>query len=156
MKLGSGVFHMANGWIFQGKPEIWDVRTGVLTLSHIHWVVRQHANKIGKSDTAFIWISGKDSGVVAVADILSNPTPAMDAAAEIALYPAGPPANFRGQQLRVELGIKKTFKNPIKKTELLRDPLLKDLRILRNPRGTNFALTPTEHAKLSTMARTRK
>ena len=58
-------------WIFQGKPEIWDVVAGVHQLEDANWGVRQYKNDIRAGDTAYIWVSGQNAGIVAVAPLTS-------------------------------------------------------------------------------------
>ena len=50
---------MSNAWIFQGRPDIWDVRRGVNQLARMNWGVRQFKQEIHEDDDAFIYVSGK-------------------------------------------------------------------------------------------------
>jgi predicted RNA-binding protein with PUA-like domain len=107
---------MPNTWIFQGNPEIWDVEAGVRQLERFNWGVRQHEKEIQMGDRVFIWISGRDGGIVAVAKVASSPAHIADNEDEVRLYPSGPPRKFRGEQLRVYLDLEKRLKPQIKRS----------------------------------------
>ncbi len=134
----------SNSWIFQGNPQIWDVSAGVKNLQTTNWSVRQHRDKIRPSDRAYIWESGDKAGIVAVATVTEGPSPIQDTPDDRKFYPKGPPPEFQGQQLRVRIKIDKVLNPRIRKSELKTHPTLKDLNILKNPRGTNFSVTPQQ------------
>ena len=142
---------MSNTWIFQGKPEIWDGTAGV-ELTDIHWVVRQHKNDIQVADTVYIWQSGTDAGIVATSTVTSPPTLSEDTPDEIELYPDGPPPDFQGKQIRVALHVDRVLPTRLTKIELLNHAVLQNLRIIRNPRGTNFAVSDEQAAALTNLA----
>ncbi|MEJ2376152.1 MAG: EVE domain-containing protein [Pseudolabrys sp.] len=95
---------MSNAWIFQGRPEIWDGIAGV-KLTDIHWVVRQHKDDIRLGDTVYVWQSGADAGIIAIATVRSLPALSEDTEAEVELYPDEPPPDFQGKQMRVNLHV---------------------------------------------------
>ena len=139
---------MSNTWIFQGKPEIWDGTAGV-ELTDIHWVVRQHKKDIQVGDIVYIWQSGEDAGIIAIATVTSLPTLSEDTSDEIELYPDGPPSDFQGKQMRVTLHVDRILATRLTKSELQDHPVLRNLRIIRNPRGTNFAVSAEQVAELT-------
>jgi predicted RNA-binding protein with PUA-like domain len=143
---------MANTWIFQGNPEIWDVRAGVNQLGTMNWGVRQFKNEIHLGDDVFIWVSGRDAGIVALATVTSPQGEYVDSTAETALYPGGPPPKFRGKQLRVYLRIDKVLTRRITRLELLQHPTLSDLTVLTMPRGTNFRVSARQAQELRSIA----
>ena len=59
---------MANVWIFQSNPKIYDLRTELddPTCKEANWTVRQYKDKIKKGDIALHWISGKNRGIYAI------------------------------------------------------------------------------------------
>lgn len=139
----------ANAWIFQGNPGIWDVSGGLSALRH--WVVRQHRKEIKSGDLAYIWESGAKAGIVAVAAVTSDPVIASDTPAEIELYRDRPPPGHQGDQLRVNIRIEHVLKPRLSKPDLKEHPILRELGILRNPRGTNFRVTPEQAAALEAL-----
>jgi hypothetical protein len=142
---------ISNTWIFQGRPETWDVSRGVNSLTDIHWVVRQYGSDIKTGDRVYIWESGDKAGIVATATVTSLPTLSEDDAAEVKLYPGGPPTEFKGKQLRVSLHIDRVVLPRLKKTELQKHPTLKSLNIIRNPRGTNFKVSAEQVGPLESL-----
>ena len=146
---------MTNTWIFQGNPEIFDVNVGVNQLKRLNWGVRQHKNEIKEGDQVYIWISGRNAGIVAVATITSSPGYYTDGPDEVELYPGGPPPKFQGRQLRVYLRINNVLRTRITRLELLSHPILRDLAILRMPRATNFWVSPQQARGLESIVNER-
>jgi 5-methylcytosine-specific restriction enzyme B len=146
---------LANSWIFQGRPETWNVNVGVRTLRRINWVVRRYKDKIAPGDRVFVWEAGAESGIVATATVISAPACIEDSPGEAELYPQGPPPGFQGKQLRAAIEIEKVLNPRIRKTELLRHPLLKDLSIIRSAQGTNFSVTHDQAIQLEALAGSR-
>ena len=116
-----------------------------------HWEVRQHAKEIKAGDRAFIWEAGPDAGIVAVAIVKSDPAPMEDTPEEAKFYPNGPPLEFQGKRLRVRVEVVQEITPIIHRSLLVKDPILKDLKIIRNPRGTNFSITEEQVDKLDAL-----
>lgn len=71
-------------WIFQANPDRYDV-LNALSDSELEsqcWQVNQNAEKIKKGDIALIWMSGKEAGIYAVTEVISNPMVMEDFPAE--------------------------------------------------------------------------
>jgi predicted RNA-binding protein with PUA-like domain len=143
---------MANTWIFQGKPEIWDVPGGVNRLETFNWGVRQFEDEIHEGDDVFIWVSGRGAGIVALATVTCEPGYYSDRPEEIALYPGGPPLKFQGRQLRVYLRREKVMNRRITRSELREHPSLRDLSILAMPQATNFRVSADQAQELRAIA----
>jgi predicted RNA-binding protein with PUA-like domain len=146
---------MPQTWIFQGKPEIWDVVAGVNRLPKINWGVRQYKDEIKVGDSVYIWVSGRNAGIVALARVTSSPDFYTDSAEEKALYPGGPPRKFQGKQLRVYLDIDRILRRRIARLELVNHPILGDLSILKMPQATNFRVSAQQAHQLDLIAKER-
>lgn len=146
---------MANTWIFQGNPEIFDVSAGVNLLKRLNWSVRQHKNEIEEGDQVYIWISGRNAGIVATATVTSSPSYYTDTPEETKLYPDGPPPEFQGSQLRVWLRIDNVLTRRITRFELLDHPVLSNLTILAMPRATNFRVSSQQGRELESIVQRR-
>lgn len=85
----------SNTWIFQGSPKIWNVAAAVASLSQIDWVVRQHKGEIVPGDRVFIWESGDNAGIVAVARVILPPMSIEDSPEELKFYPDGHHPTFK-------------------------------------------------------------
>ena len=138
-------------WIFQANPKEYDV-LNALADDEIgdlkHWYIGQHKAKIKKGHIALIWMSGKESGIYAVAQIISNPevTGEFDAEKKYWLKTK----KKTDKLLRVEMKVLKRLINyPIFRTELKKIQELKNLSILQIARGTNFPVTSDEWAIIS-------
>jgi len=121
-------------WIFQAVPENYDILDEVperLAKQRIgdHWRVTHFASKMRIDDRVLLWRSGLTAGIYGTAQIETVP--------------------YRvGGKTRVDLRFFPLLEQPVLKSTLLKDPLLKNLSILRSARGTNFAVTPEEWEKL--------
>ena len=135
-----------NMWIFQANPKEYDILNS-LTDEKIgdecHWYVGQHREEIRKGHLALIWMSGKESGIYAVAQILSNPEITEEYEEEEKYWLNTKKETSR--LLRVKLSILKRLINyPIFRSELKKIPELKSLSILKFAQGTNFPVTKKE------------
>lgn len=136
---------LVNVWVFQANPTRFDVFNALSDpeVQRHHWQVNQNINKIKKGDIALIWMSGKEAGIYAVAEIASNPSIMGEPPAEEKYWLS---CEDRGvERLRVEL-INKTvlINSPVYRYELKAIEELKNLSILRVAQGTNFPVSPAE------------
>ena len=134
-------------WIFQANPERYDILNSLadpeLTLQG--WTVNpQFKYKIHNGDIALIWMSGKDAGIYAVADIVSDPKMMKDSPEDDKYWIK---EEERGlEKLRVSIEIIKDMRNkPVYKRDLKNIPGLKNLSILSGfLQRTNFPVTQEE------------
>lgn len=135
----------ANVWVFQGNPARYDVFNALSdpNVQQHHWLVNQHVNKIKKGDMALIWMSGKEAGIYAVAEIASDPSIMGESPAEEKYWLSNEDKGV--ERLRVALINKIVLINsPVFRNELKAVEELKNFSILRLPQGTNFPVSATE------------
>jgi len=67
---------LVNIWMFQANPSRYDVLNALTDpeIQRYHWQVNQHTREVKKGDIALIWMSGKEAGIYAVAEIASDPS----------------------------------------------------------------------------------
>ncbi|MBP2656541.1 MAG: GTPase subunit of restriction endonuclease [Firmicutes bacterium] len=134
----------SKAWIFQGNPKYYDVVGAVSDLEQITWRTKQYYKQIKKGDTAYIWLSGSEGGVIAVGTVLCDPemkTPELNDPYNRKEIDKEP---FRGVDIRID----RTFTDAvIARTVLLADERTKNLEILRYSNATNFRVT-SEQAKV--------
>jgi hypothetical protein len=133
-------------WVFQASPQIYDLPGALKALREQTFLTSQHRNEIKPGDTAFLWYAGPGAGILAVATVTSQPKEIPHPEAENAFMKE--PEKFTGLQPRVTLHIDKVLESPLSKVELLKDDVLKTLRVIVNPRGTNFAVSAEEARRL--------
>jgi predicted RNA-binding protein with PUA-like domain len=129
-------------WIFQANPEIHDIDSAVGALTELNWLVNQHRDAIRAGDQVFLWRSGPPAGVVAVATVLCDPVILPENEPE-KLYHRQP-SKFSGEQVRVRLRIDRKLETLLPRSQLVSEPKLKNLSILRSPMGTNFPVSAEE------------
>jgi MoxR-like ATPase len=147
-KTGHGLPHVEEGlvapnrtWIFQANPEFYDLRQATKDLNQDTWLALEHKGDIHTGDRAYLWTSGPEAGIVAVAEILDEVSERP--IAEQSRPYVKEPGKFLGVQPRVSVRIVKPVDPTLMRKDLLNYPELKDLSILKQP-GTNFPVSASE------------
>jgi len=138
-------------WIFQANPKIYDVLNALSDekiSSEIHWYVGQHKKEIKNGHTGLIWMSGKEAGIYAVTQILSDPDFLNETVEEEKFWLKEYKENKK--LLRVKMcAVKKLFNKPLFKSDLKKVVGLENMSILKNAQGTNFPVNNSEWKILS-------
>jgi predicted RNA-binding protein with PUA-like domain len=134
-------------WIFQANPQRYDI---IKALSDyeigdvIHWQVNQHKTKIKKGHLGIIWMSGKEAGIYAITEILSEPK-IMKQFDSGKKYWTDSSDKEDNSKLRVKMKIiNNLLNNPVSKENIKKTKGLESLSILRYYQGTNFPVTYDE------------
>ena len=132
-------------WIFQSNPDRYDLPGALRESSVETWLANQHRSEIKAGDTAYLWETGKQSGILAVATVLSEPAmmPQSTGDTKFAL------GDFSGDRWRVRLQVDKVLTPRALKTDLIKDPILVNLPNIRFAQATNFRLSSEEAAALA-------
>lgn len=128
-------------WIFQANPQVFRIRDALRDLRRLHWAARQFRDEMQPGDPVYVWESGPSGGLIATGKIVAAPqvtTPD----AETSKYYTSPPAEE--SEPCVEVQFEQVFDRPLSRDDLLDEPLLKDMSLLRMPQATNFRLEPQE------------
>ncbi len=110
--------------------------------SEFTWSVNQYKDKINPGDTAYIWKSGSQGGILARGTVVSHP--ALLTTQEPEQRFSLDPKTSGAEQLRVRLTVDEVFDNPVPRSLLKSDPRLTHLAILRFSQGTQFPVSPEE------------
>ncbi|MEQ9564398.1 MAG: EVE domain-containing protein, partial [Pseudomonadales bacterium] len=127
------------------NPKYYDIIEALKQLDDFCWSVNQHKNKIRKGDRVYLWVSGKQAGIIAQGTILSAPQLMAEPPEEVKFHQQN---NAPTEELRVMLHVEKRFNPPILRSDLLNDPDLQSLTILKSAQMTNNPLPPEEAAAL--------
>ena len=126
-------------WIFQGNPKYFQMDAYLESRREFSWTVNQYSADIKTGDRVYIWRAGENSGIVAVAEAISDVSVQPD---DFSGYWIEPPKdNEKRERVRLRLLELRT------RSTLLRSELrlkLPDLRIISSPQGTNFPITPQQ------------
>lgn len=139
-------------WIFQANPKRFDILNALADdrINEDVWLVNQHKNEIKKGDIGLIWMSGKEAGIYAVMDIISDPEFLVDSPISSQYWISDEDKQQR--KLRVKISTKLKFPdNPIYKQELKNIPGLSHLSILNFFQGTNFPVRDEEWKIISAL-----
>lgn len=133
-------------WIFQANPNRYDILNALADdeIGEVkHWLVNQYKNEISTGDIGLIWLSGREGGIYAVTEIISNPEILVPSEKEEKYWIDSNDKNK--EQLRVKMELKiNLLNNPITKEALRITAGLESLSIFRQSQGTNFRVTENE------------
>ena len=139
-----------NIWIFQANPQRYDIMNALSDDeigNDMHWLVNQHTIEISKGHIGIIWLSGREAGIYAITEIVTDPKIIGEPEAERKYWTDS--ADKEGEKLRVKMKIVRNLLNsPLTKETIRNTNGLHNLSILRQPRGTNFPVTPDEWFKI--------
>jgi hypothetical protein len=120
-----------NTWLFQANPDVWDFG-GRLTEMDLgdedDWSVSRFKQEITAGDRVLLWQSGRDAGLYAVGEI-SGPIFERDPDAEHFTEAA--------EELAVPFRLTRKVDPPIPRSQLLDHDVLKGLRVITAPQGSN-------------------
>jgi hypothetical protein len=131
-----------NVWIFQANPKHYDL-IGYLSAPSTQegsidsWSVRRYGKEIQDGDVVLLWSAGKNAGIYGIGTVVGSTyeRPRQD------WEPEGSPDVHTAIDYRLEMSL---VDRPILRSDLIHDPVLKDLSVIRQPNGTNFRVTPAQ------------
>ncbi len=133
-------------WIFQANPNRYDI-LNALADDEIgqekHWLVNQYKNEIYIGDIGLIWLSGREGGIYAVTEIVSNSEFLIAPEKEEKYWIDSNDKNKKRLRVKMELKIN-LLNSPITKEDLRKTAGLENLSIFRQSQGTNFKVTENE------------
>jgi predicted RNA-binding protein with PUA-like domain len=125
-------------WLFQGNPKYYRIIDGIRDFAQMPWLVTRYAKEMEPGDGVLVWMSGKEAGVYAIAEILETPK----------LMPEPPDVGYWldksriGQKPQATIRFTdKLLEHPLLRSVLSQDPILKSLLVIRQPNATNFKVT---------------
>jgi hypothetical protein len=139
----------SNTWIFQASPEYYDIRGAIRALKEQTWLVSQYKNRIHAGHNAYLWEAGSQAGILATAHVLTDPAEIPCREEEKRFIKN--PEKFEGLQTRVVLRSDSVLKRPLLRKGLQNDPILSQLRVILQPRGTNYEVTPAQVTRIEQM-----
>ncbi len=139
-------------WVFQANPAYYDLPQAVKALSSLSWEVKQHAGEIKSGQRVFLWESGSQAGLVALATIISDPASTTMPSNEVPYV--NDETRFASRELRVQLHVNEVLPTRLLRRDLLNLPGLRELSILRGPQGTNFRVQQEEAEVLLSLLKT--
>ncbi len=140
---GRQVRRFPRTWLFQANPNMYEIETSLRVERDEMWNLRQHHKDIEVNDHVLIWIAGKQAGIYAVGTVTSPPIVTNDTVKGIGYWKDKREGHRAIARVWVRYN-RVLIDRPLLRDFLLCDPDLWNLSILRNPRGTNFAVTEAE------------
>lgn len=139
--------HTSRGWIFQASPDQYDLPGALESLAEFHWLVRRYHRDIHTGDRVYLWEAGDDAGVVAVAEVASEPADAEASEGERAFWIDA--AAFVGPRRRVLLKVTQIVDPRLTRAEARANAVLASLPNLAFAQGTNFPISADQDHELA-------
>jgi len=131
-----------NYWIFQSNPKYYDIVGALKEYQSMDFTVSRYKDEIKPEDTVFIWASGKDAGIYAIAEVTSLPY-------TLGYTPAPDPfdredRNENEDTLKADIEVLNVLTTPLLKKQIVTYSDLRDLSIITAPQGTNFRVSKSQ------------
>jgi hypothetical protein len=136
-------------WLFQCNPNYFRIFDALNELPHISWPVRQYGRRMSVGDGVVIWITGSKAGPTgayalgSIAEVGARPF-SLEEESRYWVTRLDLRRNSRWASVKIE---KPLPLSPLLRKQALEDPILKNLSVIRSPRGTNFMITDEEWAR---------
>ncbi|NJM00250.1 MAG: EVE domain-containing protein [Synechococcaceae cyanobacterium SM2_3_2] len=128
-------------WLFQGNPKYYRVLDAIREFNQMPWLVTRYAKVIAVGDGVLVWISGEKSGIYALAEVIEPPQ-VLEKIPDLKYW--ADPSRSSGKVQAVIRFTEKLLVNPLLRSELTKDPVLKSLLVIRAPNATNFKVINEE------------
>lgn len=130
-----------NYWIFQANPKAFDIETALKQEILNDWTVTAHKDKIKIGDKVILWVTGKQSGCYALAEVTSEPH-SKTISPDSHLWSAEDKS-----ELKADIKVTHNLVHaPILKEQITSIDKLSKLKI--GNQGTNFSATEEEYSSL--------
>jgi hypothetical protein len=125
-------------WLFQGNPKYYRILDAIRDFDQMPWLVTRYSQEIKPGDGVLIWMSGPEAGLYAIAEVIGSAQvvkepPDIGYWLDKSRLGSKPTAQLRFTQ--------KLLDHPLLRKELMKDPVLKTLPVIRQPNSTNFRVT---------------
>ena len=128
-------------WLFQGNPQYYRVLDAIKELEQMPWLVTRYAKDIIPGDGVIIWISGKQGGIYATAEVI-EPAQFITQIPDKKYWVDS--TRTLGKQQAIIRFTHKLTESALLKNRLQEDSVLKNLLVLRAPNSTNFKVSAEE------------
>lgn len=142
------------GWIFQGNPDKFDIEGYIKSNDEILWYIGQehHIKDMAVGQPVYFWkakgTSEEESGVIAAGEIIAVPEQMQADEASFAFGRKGYDPGEVIWRARLRVTRRRLGKDLLKSSWLRQDPILRDLRILKQAAGTNYPISAGEQTRL--------
>lgn len=134
-------------WIFQANPTRYRILDSLRHESEELWNLRQHVREVALGDRVLIWLSGNEAGIYAIGTVTTAPTVIPDSPEGQSYWNV----KSEGKRAIARVSVRydrKLLEKPLLKDIIVCDPDLWNLRVVRQPRGTNFPVRDGEWTAL--------
>tara|TARA_B100001093_G_scaffold519300_1_gene607659 strand:- start:319 stop:3339 length:3021 start_codon:yes stop_codon:yes gene_type:complete len=146
-----------NYWIFQGNPKVFDVVKYINNAASHNWSVGSHKDKIKIGDKIILWVTGKNAGCYALAEVTSKLYLEANKSEERIYYSDYAHKkydfdNTYGKKLNQKIDIEITHNishDPISKEQIKRNKSLSEFK--GGNQGTNFSSKESEYNAILNM-----
>ncbi len=106
-------------WLFQGKPKYYRILDALRDFDEMYWPVTLFSKEIVAGDGVLVWMSGKEAGIYAVAEVI-EPAHISDQLLDLNYWiDASRAADKVHAKIRFT---RKLIKNPLMRSDIKKDP----------------------------------
>lgn len=125
-------------WLFQANPRYSYILIALQERPQIYWLITRYGKEIQPDDRVLLWIAGKQAGIYAIAQVVESPR-FWHEPPDIEIWKM--PIRARAQFYAPVQLTHNLLANPLYKTALKFDPILRELQVMQMPHNTNFRVT---------------
>lgn len=130
-------------WVFQANPNRYRIFESLKSEKTELWNLNQYSKDVHLGDKLLIWASGSEAGVYALGTVVSEPIFTPDSIVGQNYWNKKDDGKRPKPRVHVRYD-RSLLNNPLLKIFIMHDPILQNMSIIQQPRGTNFALTKKE------------
>ncbi|MBX7132283.1 MAG: EVE domain-containing protein [Fimbriimonadaceae bacterium] len=134
-------------WLFQANPDRYDIDRAINELKRLTWTTRQHTSRIRAGHRVFLYRTGQEAAVIALATVESDPSEMSEPEGDL-VYWRDVSDSGLVSGTRVWLRIDHIVEPPVKRDTLLGDEDLRNLPNLKFANGTNYPVPPNLASRL--------
>jgi predicted RNA-binding protein with PUA-like domain len=138
-----------NYWLFQANPNHFAVNRYLSEQADIRWLANQGRRRISVGDPVFIWQSGVDGGVIALAVVIEGPALHTPSDTERGYWTAADLSEAPRYQVRLKLRCEFDSRRRISRQSLMDDPICDTLPVFKFGSKTNYRLRIEQFERLA-------
>jgi hypothetical protein len=136
-------------WLFQANPKYFNLEQELTKVRHGDedgWTVTKFREDMRAGDVAILWQGGKNAGIYALGELISEPYLHSYDEEEVPPWLTGKDDDPSGQvtEWRVPYRYTKVLEHPLYKSTLLEHPTLRNMNVIKAPMGANFRVSAKE------------
>lgn len=134
-------------WLMQFNPDIFDIDSALRVVPEVDFTVEDDLDQFAEGDRVYLWRSGKDSSLLAVATIVGSAVLRNPIGSNLMFYKK---AKYISDEFRrLTLKIDTVFSSPIALEGFLADAMLNGSKLIQQADRNSYQLSPAEQSAIA-------